>query len=690
MKEYKTGQIRNIALVSHNGAGKTTFVERLLFDTGVTTRMGQVDNGTAAMDFEEEEMDRQSSIAMAIAPIEWQNNKINLLDTPGYVDFIGEVNSALRVTESAIIFVEAVAGVEVGTELVWQYAGDRNMPRILLVNKMDRENVTLDRVMRSIRENLSGNFIQIQLPIGEGTAFEGVIDLISMKARMGTDDEIVEIPSDLVDAAEEARFALVEAAAEGDDELLLKYLEGEELADEELRSGLRSAIQSGQVVPIMYAAPQPGIAVKPILETIVEMFPAPNEVGPFTAANAAGEETEYEVDDLSPLAAFIFKTREDPYGKLSYLRVYGGMLESDSRVWDTGLDSEVRVATLNLLRGKEQLSIARLHSGDIGAVVKLGDAATNDTLCDQGNKLSLKPVTQPSPIVSVAVHPVAQSDVAKLTTALNRLAAEDPTLRWNSEPATRETILSGMGSAHVDIAVKKAQSKFGVNLTTSIPKVPYRETITKTNSSEYTHKKQTGGAGQYARVFMRVESLPDDEEFQFDSEIFGGAISGPFVVAVEKGCKQALQNGVMAGYPMTGIKAIVYDGKEHPVDSKEIAFQIAGRECFKKAALGADPVLLEPIFEVTVSVPADNMGDIMGDLNSRRARVLGMDQEGTKAIVKAEVPLAEMQTYSADLRSMTQGRGVFGMEFLRYGRVPAHLQESIVIQRQKEKELEKA
>jgi elongation factor G len=420
------------------------------------------------------------------------------------------------------------------------------------------------------------------------------------------------------------------------------------------------------------------------------MFPAPNEVGPFTAANAAGEETEYEVDDLSPLAAFIFKTREDPYGKLSYLRVYGGMLESDSRVWDTGLDSEVRVATLNLLRGKEQLPITKLHSGDIGAVVKLGDAATNDTLCDQGNKLSLKPVTQPSPIVSVAVHPVAQSDVAKLTTALNRLAAEDPTLRWNSEPATRETILSGMGSAHVDIAVKKAQSKFGVNLTTSIPKVPYRETITKTNSSEYTHKKQTGGAGQYARVFMRVESLPDDEEFQFDSEIFGGAISGPFVVAVEKGCKQALQSGVMAGYPMTGIKAVVYDGKEHPVDSKEIAFQIAGRECFKKAALGADPVLLEPIFEVTVSVPADNMGDIMGDLNSRRARVLGMDQEGTKAIVKAEVPLAEMQTYSADLRSMTQGRGVFGMEFLRYGRVPAHLQESIVIQRQKEKELEKA
>jgi len=318
--------------------------------------------------------------------------------------------------------------------------------------------------------------------------------------------------------------------------------------------------------------------------------------------------------------------------------------------------------------------------------MKLGEASTNDTLCDQGHKLALHPIEQPNPIVSVAVHPVSQSDVAKLTTALNRLAAEDPTLQWHSEPATRQTILSGMGSVHVDIAVKKAQSKFGVNLTTSVPKVPYRETITRTNSAEYTHKKQTGGAGQYARVFIRVESLGDDEAFEFDSEIFGGAISGPFVTAVEKGCRQALQAGALAGYPMTGVKAIVYDGKEHPVDSKEIAFQIAGREGFKKAALGAGPVLLEPIYEVTVTVPSENMGDIMGDLNSRRARVLGMDQEGTKAIVKAEVPLAEMQTYTADIRSMTQGRGVFGMSFLRYGRVPVNLQEQIVAERQKEQE----
>jgi elongation factor G len=651
--------------------------------------MGQVDNGTAAMDFEEEEIARQSSISLAIAPIEWRDFKLNLLDTPGYVDFVGEVNAAVAVAEGSLVFVEAVAGVEVGTELVWQSSAERGLPRLLVINKMDRENVSVNRVMTSINENLPGTFINLQLPIGEGADFKGVVDLLKMKARMGAGEQLEEIPADMVDAAEEARFELVEAAAEGDDALLEKYLEGEELSDDELVVGLRAAMMKGEVAPILFAAPQAGIAVVPLLEAIVSLVPAPDEAGPVSATNAAGEEVEIPVSDQSPLATFVFKTREDPYGKMSYLRVFSGILESDSRVWSVREDTEVRVGTLNVLRGNEHLSVDRLHAGDIGAIIKLGDVGTNDTLCDQGNKLTIDEIEQPDPIVSVAVHPVSQSDVAKLTTALSRLAAEDSTLRWHSEPATRETILSGMGTVHVDNAVKKAQSKFGVNLTTSIPKVPYRETITRSNSAEYTHKKQTGGAGQYARVFLRVESLGDDEAFEFDSEIFGGAISQPFVAAVQKGCRQALENGVMAGYPVTGVKAVVYDGKEHPVDSKEIAFQIAGRECFKKAAMGAGPVLLEPIYEVTVTVPGDNMGDIMGDLNSRRARVLGMDQEGSKATVKAEVPLAEMQTYIADLRSMTQGRGVFGMKFLRYGRVPSNLQEQIVAARQKEKEDER-
>ena len=686
MNEYQTGQIRNVALVSHNGAGTTTFVERLLYKTGVITRMGRVEEGSAVMDFEEEEIARNGSIATALAPIELGDIKLNLLDTPGYVDFIGEVNSSLAVTESALVFVEAVSGVEVGTEIVWQLMGEQEKPRILVVNKMDRDNVRVRRVMESINTHLDGNFVRLQLPIGEGPSFRGVVDLLSMQARLGENDEKGDIPADMLDDAETARLELVEAAAEGDDQLLEKYFEEEDLTNEEILVGLKKAIIKRQVTPILYCAGQPGIGIDSLLEIVTTLLPAPNEVGPFEAKNPAGEADQYEVSDTSPLAALIFKTREDPYGKLSYIRVYGGMLTSDSRVWAVHLDSEVRIGTLNVLRGKEQISVSKLHSGDIGAVVKLGDAHTNDTLCDQGHKLTLNEIVQPNPIAAVAIQPVSQSDVAKLTTALHRLVTEDPTLRWYTEPSTRETILSGMGTTHLQMAVMKAKSKFGVHLTTSIPEIPYRETVTKTNSAEYTHKKQSGGAGQYARVFMRVESLPDDEQFEFASEIFGGSISGPFVSAVEKGCRQALEAGALARYPMTGIKAIVYDGKEHPVDSKEIAFQTAGREGFKKAALGAGPVLLEPIYMLTVTVPGDYMGDIMGDLNSRRAQVLGMEQEGTKSIVKAEVPLAEMQTYTADLRSMTQGRGIFAMEFLRYGRVPTHLQQQIVDTRRKEKE----
>jgi elongation factor G len=687
MKEYQTSQIRNVALVGHNGSGKTTFVERILFNTGVTTRLGSVQAGTAAMDFEEEEVARNSSVSTALAPIEFKNHKINFLDTPGFMDFVGEVNSALQVADSALVLVEAVAGVEVGTEVVSQAARERNLPQLLLVSKMDRENVRVARVMESINANLEGNFVNLQLPIGEGPEFKGIIDLIKMEARLGADSKVAPIPDDLADEAEEARMALIEAAAEGDDALMEKFFEDDNLSNEEILRGLKGAMAQGLVTPIIYASPEPGIAVAPILETIASLLPAPNE-RPFTAANAAGEEKEYEVSDTSPLAAFIFKTREDPYGKSSYIRVFGGILESDSRVWAAQLGSEVRVGTLQVTTGKETTAVSRLHSGDIGVVVKLGEAGTNETLTDKGHSLRLSAIKQPLPISSVAIHPKSQSDVAKLSQSLNRLTGEDLTLTWHTETATHETILSGMGNTHLDIAVKKAQSKFGVNLTTSVPKVPYRETITKTNSAEYTHKKQTGGAGQYGRVFLRLESLDDDADFEFTSEIFGGSISGPFVAATEKGCRQALESGPTAGYPVVGVKAIVYDGKEHPVDSKEIAFQTAGRECFKKAMLGAGPVLLEPIYNVTVVVPADYMGDIMGDMNSRRARVLGIDQEGTKSVVKVIVPLAEMQTYAADLRSMTQGRGVFSMEFANYGRVPSHLQEQIVAQARKEREEE--
>ena len=685
MKEYNTEKIRNIALISHSGAGKTTLVERFLFDTDVTTRMGDVQSGTAAMDFEEEEVARNSSIATAVAPIEWKGVKVNLLDTPGYADFVGEVNAALKAADSAVVVVEAVAGVEVGTELVWQYADERSLPRMVLINKMDRENVNVDRLMESV-ENLPGNLVLMQLPVGQGPDFKGVVDLTTMQAMVGAEGTTADIPEEMAEQVEMARLELVEAAAEGDDELMMKYFEEEDLSEGEIMEGLKKAMIAGNAVPVFYSAPQPGIATMPLLKYFAELMPNPAEGGPFTATNADGEEEEHAVSDDSPLAAFVFKTREDPYGKMSYIRVYGGTLESDSRVWNATRAEEVRVGPLQVLRGREQLTVERLHAGDIGAVVKLGEAMTNDSLCEKDHVLKMAPIAQPAPIMSVAVHPESQSDVAKLSSSLNRLAAEDSTLHWRNEPATRQIILSGMGSAHLKIAVDKARSKFGVNLTTTIPKIPYRETITRDNNAEYTHKKQTGGAGQYARVYLRLESIGDDEEFEFESEVFGGAISQPFIPAVEKGCRQALEQGVLAGYPMRGVRAVVYDGKEHPVDSKEIAFQIAGRECFKIAARGAGPILLEPIYEAEVTVPGENMGDIMGDLNSRRARVLGMDQEGTKAIVRAEVPLAEMQTYSADLRSMTQGRGVYSMKFLRYGRVPSYIQEEIVAEAKREKE----
>ncbi len=687
MKEYQTSQIRNIALVGHNGAGKTTFVERALFNTGAATRMGNVQSGTAAMDFEEEEIARHSSVSASLAPIEFKGKKINILDTPGYMDFIGEVNSSLHVVDSALIFVEAVSGVEVGTEIVQQAATVKNLPQILLINKMDRENVRVTRVMESINNNLEGNFINLQLPIGEGPDFKGIIDLIKMEARLGEKAEVAPIPAELADEAEIARLALVEAAAEGDDTLLEKFFEDEELTDVEIITGIKGAMKQGLVTPILYCAPEPGIAVEPTLEMLCALVPAPNELV-FSATTKKGEEVTYDVSDEAPLAAFIFKTREDAYGKTSYIRVFGGVLQSDSRYWAAELDEEVRVGSLQIIAGKETSPIAQLHAGDIGAVVKLGDAGTNDTLCEKANILKIPAIAQPNPIASVAIHPKSQSDVAKLSQSLNRLVAEDPTLTWHTEQATRETILSGMGVTHLDIAVKKAQSKFGVGFDTTIPKVPYRETITKTNEAEYTHKKQTGGAGQYGRVFLRLESLDDDADFEFGSEIFGGSVSAPFVAATEKGCRQALEAGPIAGYHVVGVKAVIFDGKEHPVDSKEIAFQTAGRECFKKAMMGAGPILLEPIYKVTVTAPADYMGDIMGDMNSRRARVLGIDQEGTKSIVQAEAPLAEMQTYAQDLRSMTQGRGVYSMEFSNYGRVPSHLQEQIAAQAAREREEE--
>jgi elongation factor G len=686
MKEYETNQLRNVVLLGHGSAGKTSLAEAMLFASGATNRMGEVENGTTVADFDEEETRRHISLNLALVPVEWAESKINVLDTPGYTDFVGEVKSAIRVADVALIVVDAVAGVEVGTELVWDYAEEQGLPRMIVVNKMNRENANLDRVLSALRETFGVNFVPIHLPVGAEGDFAGVVDLVKMRAVTGTDGKAGDVPDGIADQVEEARLQVIEAAAEADDELIVKYLEGEELTDKEVQQGLRAAILTKTAVPVLVMAATANLGTKALLDALAAYAPSPADRGPVTAQGAAGEE-EIEPNELAPLAALAFKTTADPFvGKLTYFRVYGGLLESDSRLYNSRAREEERTGQLYVMRGKEQIAVPRLRAGDIGAMAKLTHTLTGDTLCDKGHPVSLPGPAFPSPLFAVAVQPTSKADQAKLGPTLTRICEEDPTLHWHQEASTKQTILEGMGEAHVDIALRRMANRFDVATEITIPKVPYRETITKTYSDQYRHKKQTGGAGQFAEVHMRLEPQPRDTGYEFDWEVFGGAISRSFESSIQKGIKQVMEQGVIAGYPVVDVKAVVYDGKEHPVDSKDIAFQIAGREVFKKVFTNAGPVLLEPIHKVVITIPEEYTGDIMGDLNTKRARVLGMDQSGNKSIITALVPLAEMQRYATDLRSLTQGRGVFSMELDHYEDVPSHLIQEIIAAHQREQE----
>jgi elongation factor G len=686
MKEYETDRLRNVVLLGHGSAGKTSLAEAMLFASGATNRMGEVENGTTVADFDEEEIRRHISLNLALVPVEWAGSKINVLDTPGYTDFVGEVKSAIRVADVALVVVDAVAGVEVGTELVWDYAEEQGLPRMVVVNKMNRENANLDRVLGALRETFGVNFVPIHLPIGAEGDFAGVVDLVKMQAVTGTDGETGDVPANLADQAEEARLQVIEAAAEADDDLIVKYLEGEELTDKEIQQGLRAAILNGTAVPVLVMAATANLGTKALLDALIAYAPSPADRGAVTAEGAAGEE-EIEPNELAPLAALAFKTTADPFvGKLTYFRVYGGLLESDSRLYNSRAGEEERTGQLYVMRGKEQIAVQRLRAGDIGAMAKLAHTLTGDTLCDKRHPVNVPGPAFPSPLFAVAVHPTSKADQAKLGPTLTRICEEDPTLHWHQEASTKQTILEGMGEAHVDIALKRMENRFDVGTETTIPKVPYRETITKVYSDQYRHKKQTGGAGQFAEVHMRLEPQPRDTGYEFEWEVFGGAISRSFESSIQKGVKQVMEQGVIAGYPVVDVKAVVYDGKEHPVDSKDIAFQIAGREVFKRVMMNAGPVLLEPIYKAVITIPEEYTGDIMGDLNTKRARVLGMDQSGHKSIITATVPLAEMQRYATDLRSLTQGRGVFSMELEHYEDVPSHLAQEIIEAHQREKE----
>ena len=688
MKEYSSKAIRNVALVSHSSAGKTILTEAFLHFTSTTTRLGKIDEGNTVSDFDDEEIRRGISLYSTVIPIEYKDVKINFLDTPGYTDFVGEMISALSVADSAVVAVEAVSGYEVGTEIAWQYCDKFKLPRIILINKMDRENADYKKALASVQENSEARLIPVQLPWGEHLEFKGVIDLLGMKAYKGAGKDAEEIPAELKSEAEETRTRLVEAAAEGDDSLLEKYLESGELSAEEIAKGLASVVKHGTYIPVFFSAGGAEIGIAPLLDGIISLFPSPAEAVNVTVKGKNGEET-LKADDNGPLALYVWKTTADPFvGKQTYFKVFSGSLSPDVRLWNPNKETEERLGGIYIPKGKEEISIKVIHSGDIGVVPKLSVTATGNTLCDKTHPLTLPVPYFPNSLYQVAIMPKTQADSTKISPSLTRLCEEDMTLSWHQEPLTNQTILQGMGDQHIDVAIRRAESKFQVNLTTELPRVPYRETITKKAQGMHRHKKQTGGSGQFGEVWLRVEPLPEGD-FEFVNAVVGGAVGSNYMPAIEKGIRSVMKEGVIAGFSVSGIKVEVFDGKEHPVDSKPIAFEVAGREAFKQAFKDASPVLREPIMKVKVIVPEENMGDILGDMNTRRARVQGMETEKGRSIVTANVPLAEMLRYTTDLRSITGGRGIFNMEFSHYEMVPKHEAQSVIDARQKELESKK-
>ena len=685
MKEYSTESIRNVALVSHSSAGKTMMAETFLHYTGAITRLGKIEDGTTVSDFDDEEKRRTISLYSSVIPVEYKDCKINVLDTPGYNDFVGEVISALSVADGAAVLVDSVAGREVGTEITWKYLDKFNLPRIVVINKMNRENSDFKKAMASLQDYTEKRLIQVQIPWGEKLDFKGVIDILTMKAYSGADKNGVEIPAEYKAEAEELRAQLTEAAAEGEEELMEKFFETMELSDEEILRGFGKAVKDGSFVPVYCAAPTAEIGITPILDAMVNLLPNPAESAPKTAQNKNGETIELECSDDKPLAAYVWKTTADPFvGKQTYIRVYSGVMNSDSRIWNSTREVEERYGNLYVPCGKENTGVKTIHAGDICCVAKLGETITGDSFSDKANAVQIVKPEYPGSLYSVAIFPKTQADSTKISPTLTRLCEEDMTLSWHNDMDTNQTILQGMGDQHIDVAIRRAESKFQVNLLTEIPRVPYKETITKKAEAMYRHKKQTGGSGQFGEVWLRVFPNPDTD-FEIKNDIFGGAISASYIPAIEKGIRNVMKEGILAGFPVHGVTVSVYDGKEHPVDSKPIAFETAGREAFKLAFQDAGPVLEEPIMNVKIIVPEENMGDVLGDLNTRRARVMGMETEKGESTVSATVPLAEMQRYTTTLRSMTAGRGVFEMEFSNYENVPPHITQEVIAQHEKDK-----
>jgi elongation factor G len=678
---YSTDKIRNIVLLGHSGSGKTSLAEAMLFNSGAINRLGKVEDGNTVSDYDEEEISRTLSINLSILPCEWKGYKINVMDAPGYPDFQGEMINGLHVADTVVLVVDGSAGVEVGTQLAWEMAVERNKPIVIFLNKMDRPNASYRRVIEQLRQVFAATFVPMELPIRAGEKFEGVVDLITQQAHAGTGQNAAP-PASMAAEIEEFRTQVVEYGAEGDDELMMKYFEGEALTEEEIGHGLQVGLAGARIVPVFCGSATANVAVRGFMSNIVNIFPTP--AIEIAAQNKSGQAETLTAAADGPLAAQVFKTVNDQYGRVSYLRVWSGTLKGDTRAYNARTESEERVASLFSPQGKEQIGVSAGVAGDIIGIVKLSETQTGDTLCDKGHPLTLPKPTYPDPVYAIALSPVTQADSAKLGPSLTRIIEEDSSLRSRYERATRQTLLEGLGDTHVNVAVKRMANRFSLNVETSIPRVPMLETVSRVASAQYRHKKQTGGAGQFGEVHLRVEPLGRGEGFEYKSEVFGGAISHSFLPSIEKGIKQVLEQGIIAGYPVVDVRAVVYDGKEHPVDSKDIAFQIAGREAFKLAFQEAGPILLEPIMDLTITVPEEYTGDVSGNLSTRRGRMSGMEQVRGNTVITAQAPLAEIQRYATDLRSITQGRGVYTMKLSHYEQVPSHIASEIIAQARQE------
>ena len=692
MSGIEISRIRNVGIVAHGGAGKTTLTEAMLFDAGAASRLGKVEDGTTVTDFDEDEIKRKMSVSSALAFCEWKGYKLNVVDTPGASIFLTDTRNCLRVLDGAVVVVSAVSGVKVQTEKVWACAEAEGLARAIYVNKMDQEQADFSRALDDIRKNLCPTATPVQLPIGAHASFMGVIDLLRMKALI-YQSELTgkfsegEIPPDQRPMAEQLRGALMEAVADSDDRLLEKYLEVGTLSHEELKSGLRRAVIGGKVVPILCGSAVRNIGVQPLLDLLIELFPSPAEHDAIAGVDPrSGERVTRESREDAPLSALVFKTLVDPYaGKISLFRVYSGVLASDSSVYNSTKGCKERIGQVVLLRGKNQMPVPVIGAGDLGAVVKLKETGTGDTLCDERSPICLESVGIPHAIIEYAIVPKTRGDEEKMSSGLHRLREEDPSLQVRRDPQTKEIILAGMGKAHLEIAVDRLKRKFGLEIQMKTPRVPYKETIHGRAEVQGRHKKQTGGHGQYGDCWIKLEPLPRGAGYEFVNQIVGGVIPKQYIPAVEKGIIEAMEEGSLAGYPVVDVKVILYDGSYHSVDSSEMAFKIAGSLAFKKGILQANPTLLEPIMAVEVMVPDECMGDVIGDLNSKRGRVLGVEAKGKAQIVKAQVPLAEILEYATQLKAITGDRGEYTVEFSHYDEVPPHLRERVTTELRKTK-----